>query len=708
VINALNLVLFLCLNVFIWSCTPIKNSKYSEYLSSKYEVSECTNNYTYSSTNTIQGTAKFYKRGLNLLTESIVSSDGSTAIQLKNMSLGNPLSQALPIKFAEVAVYNSSNQVVQCGTTDENGALKSLDLSTDLQIPATAGNYTVHVFSRSNKTMQFTGKPDFQFHAAVKKDKYTNELYSVSGQSYSNGTDPVNIDILAYARQTDSDAVEGGAFNILNSLFTAYEYIRTNTDTIDTTCLSTKLNAYWKLGFNPFQYEYPTTDPSYLAAGSFYIDNALYISGGRLGNSSMEVTHHFDDYVIMHELAHHIENSCGSLLSPGGSHYLLSRVDARLAWAEGWANYFAAQVMNASVDSVNPEFKPKMSLAGIASNDWTYFFGSEGFSDSVQNIGNGSGFMFDLKKSGLNPDTQQSGDYYGQYFDRVNPAKYPGEGHFREGAVTRGLFKLTHNCGNFCTQGAPILFENIWRSMDRITGFASSDSTFKSSAEFLETLKSITTPAIWTSDYKTYNESNSAEALHLFSDGAFLISSDNTWITYGTKLKTITAGVCPGGTYAIEPKPDDPVLTATNSDQRYSNHYYTLDLALFPTLTQLSVTFTKDPAFVSGTNTEFDLLLYENLDNTNFVFNEDYTCTSTNSVGSCLSYQPSRTTNKYVIRSDRRSGAIATKTINNLQSLDPTKKYLLNIRAYTANKSINQNTRYDYTITNQSGDRLCP
>lgn len=676
------------------SCAPIKNSQFSEFLSLKYEPPECTTTSTFTNNTTLSGTAKFYKRGVNLIMQSG---------ELKNMTMGDPLATPLPIKFAEVAVFNADNTIIQCGKTNAAGEIKAVDGVSDLKIPALATTFTVRVYARSNHTLSFAGKPDFSFNVAVKHDKYTNELYSIAGQVISNGTDDSSVNLVAFARQTDSIAIEGGAFNILNSLLTAYDFINNNTGTVDTTCLTSKLSVYWKAGFNPAQYYYPNLDPETITNTSFYdIDSAsLYITGGRLGNMSIEPAHQFDDYVIMHELGHRIEHVCGSLLNPGGDHFIITRSDPRLTWAEGWSNYFAAQVMHDSISSVNPEFTNKAALAGLSNTAWTYFFGSIGFSDSVQNIGSGSGFMFDLKKAGNNPDAWQFGSFFGQPFDKVDATKFPGEGHFREGAITRGLFKLANStCGAFCISAAPVLFESYWKALDKITGIGQSQFKFKSSASFLELVKTFTT---WDAAKINFNQSTTGEALHLFSDGSFTSAGINRWVPYGTYLTTITGGACAAGSYYIEPRSDDPVLTGTNSDQRYSNHFYTIDLNQLTGLDELSVTFTKITA--GGTTTEFDILLFQE----NYFFNGDYFCPSLDANNNCKTdFQPSRSTTADVIKSDRRSGNFATKTIKNLQQLDKTKKYLLNIRAYTANKSINSLTDYQYNITNQNGANICP
>ena len=685
-------------------CSPLRNSNYEEYLSLKYELAECSTTYTYTTTTTLSGTAKFYKRGVNLVTQYEIENSESV-LKLKNMTQGDPLVDPLPIKFAEVAVYNSSNKIVQCGKTDANGNLKALNATSDLLIPKIAGNYTVRVFARMNHALS-----KVTANAVIKKDKYTNEVYFISSNTASNGVDDSNVNLLAYARQTDAIEVEGGPFNILNSIYASYQYINSNTGAVGVSCLNTKVNVYWKLGFNPAQYYYPEMDPSELPSSTFYKPeiNALFISGGKLGNFSFEPAAHFDDYEIIHELGHHIENVCGSLVSPGGSHYAITRVDPRLAWAEGWSNYFAAQVMynsignaDASINIINPEFKNKMIAAGISATSWTYFFASVGFSDSVQNIGSGTGFMFDIKRAGSLPDLWQTGPYLGQPFDKVDPTRYPGEGHFREGAITRGLFKLSNVCGGTCITAAPIAFESMWKSMNKLTGIGQSSYTFKSSADFMERLKAQVT---WDAAKIAFNQAATSEALHLFSDGAYTSAGVNKWVPYGTYLTTATGGACTIGTFHIEPRFDDPVLTGANSDQRYSNHFYTIDFSLLTGLDEIQVVFGSAP-LAGGTATEFDILLFQQ----DYEFNGDYVCPTFNSDGSCkVSYQASRGTNSTVVKSDRRSGLLTTKVIRDLQKLDRTKRYLLNIRAYTANISTSPLTEYTYAIKNQTGANLCP
>ncbi|MBC7740593.1 MAG: hypothetical protein H7061_00245, partial [Bdellovibrionaceae bacterium] len=257
----------------------------------------------------------------------------------------------------------------------------------------------------------------------------------------------------------------------------------------------------------------------------------------------------------------------------------------------------------------------------------------------------------------------------------------------------------------------PISFKKIWQGMDRLTGAGQSAYPFKDSHRVLELVKSSVGTAAWSADYTAFNQGTTGEALHLHSDGAAKIKTGtgvltvNYWWPYGQSLisRAISSAACAKGINYFQPRTDDPILTSTNSDQRYSNHFFVIDFSLLNSpdqLTDIRVNFTQR----AGTVTEFDLLLYEE----GYVHTLDYSCAATNSNGACTNWQPIRSIANDVVRSDRRAGNITTKIIRNLNTLDQSKKYLLNIRAYTANKSISTITEYSYTIQDQNNENICP
>jgi len=174
-------LLLVLLWIFVSSCSSSKSdSGGSGGTTTTPEEELCTTSTTYSTGLIVSGTASFYKRNLD------VTKIGAVVTQ---MTLGAPTTTAIPIRFAEIRVLNSAGQTVQCGKTNSSGALKALDGTADLKIPNTAGTYTVQVMSRANHTLSVPmGKVAFKYLASVKKDLYSNALYSLSGTVTSTGS----------------------------------------------------------------------------------------------------------------------------------------------------------------------------------------------------------------------------------------------------------------------------------------------------------------------------------------------------------------------------------------------------------------------------------------------------------------------------------------------------------------------------------------
>lgn len=689
------LLIFGFSSLFLTGCGLSYQSSIDHYSTLMAEEARCETSSIVTGGVSLIGTATFEKRTIDVVTETATTSPYATT--LKNMALSDPLPSTLPIKNAEISIFNSKNERIQCGRTDSSGYVKATDGVSTLKIPNVAGSYYLRVVSRSY--IEYGAPTNFIF-ISIKKDKYRNELHSLTANFTLTGSGTsIPINLVAKARQTESEGVEGGVFNILNTLQTGMDYIKTNTPGVNTECLSEKLNVYWKAGFNPMQYQFPDSDPATLGNTSYYSSQTkeLYISGGQVGDMSLSNTDHFDDFAIIHESGHFIEDHCGQWTSPGGNHTLTSRIDPRLAWSEGWANYFAAHVIHDRLNDLDSTLTAKLAALTentIVNKGWTYFFNSYGFSDSVQNIGNGDGFVIDFKRSGGDPGSYQFAPYTGQDFDKVSAGTYQGEGHTREGAISRGLFKLTNACGTYCS-ATPVLFVDVWKSFDRFTGTAFDDIPFQGADKVLEKLKTFVAGA-WTTGSPSNNDVIEGEALHLKSNGTFG-TSPLSWPGYATKLATGLS--C---SLKILPKPDS-ALNNSSSDQRYSNHFYTIDLSSLAGINQISVTFTKN----AGNSMDHDLILFK----PGYFFNDDYNCTGYNVSGSCTGFSPNRnSTNSDVFVMNREPATTLnttyTKTIY-LNGIDTTQKYLLDIRTWTAGTSPGNITDYSYSINSNLG-ALCP
>ncbi|HEU0301749.1 MAG TPA: hypothetical protein VFR37_20010 [Longimicrobium sp.] len=123
----------------------------------------------------------------------------------------------------------------------------------------------------------------------------------------------VQRDLLA----TDSTRV-AGAFNIAVTIWRANALVR---------------SAAPDVTLPPVEIRWDTT---YSGGTFFQFKEAVAYINGRRGRDSDE----YDDHVIAHEYGHFLMTSFSRESSPGGSHALGEQLDPRLAWSEGWSNFF--------------------------------------------------------------------------------------------------------------------------------------------------------------------------------------------------------------------------------------------------------------------------------------------------------------------------------------------------------------------------------
>lgn len=636
------------------------------------EITTCTTGFNYSPGTSVSGTARFRKRGY------AISAPGGN---VTSIVLSTVIPTQLPIKFAEVRVVDSNSNVVQCGVTNSSGQIKALDGVSTLKLPNNAGQFTIQVMSRSNKTFFFASKGvSIPIDVSVKEDIYSNTVYDISTTVTSNGSTGAAIAPIALVAQADealSSSIEGGAFNIYNNWITTAEYIGNNTGSASVSCLSDPLDIFWKAGFNPYQYVYPTANPATLQTVSFYLRgyNELYINGGRVGNVTTQDTDHFDDSVILHEIAHHIESVCGTPDSPAGPHSAQDRIDPRLAWSEGFGNFFGGHIVQNNMATINPHLS-----TALPNGDWVFYNDTRGYG------GTGS----DMIRMHLNHNGNST------TYDQVNAALFPAEGHFREGAIARALFKGVNSCTTNCI--GDVGFDKYWLALGKTSqGMGISTSPFRSSAKFFIKLRTANAGSFSGAMNTMLTDE---EAMHLVGDTDLTVSGENIWPSYGLKLKQ--SGVaCP-----LNIQPRNTTYTVDDeSDQRYSNHFFYFNRTELSAVTSIKMRVsTACNQFSTATNGQtLDLIIFKE----GYVYNED--CDNYNSSGDCISVV--RTTSADIATQNRGSyildGGFNTKTITT--SGLASGNYLLNIRAYsTSPKTVNSTASCSYTLVDQNGGHLCP
>lgn len=506
------------------------------------EISDCTTTRSVGTDVNISGTAVYYVRQTQLVLQS-----GKTV-----GILGNPSSTAYPIEKAEVRLVDSGGTVINCGSTDSSGAFT-------IKAPPN-GNYTLKVLSRSRD-------PNGNFSVSVKEDIYSNTLYELSTSVNSGASGTSGLTLSAYARKSQSSKVTGAAFNILDRIVKANNLI-TPLAGIDLSCLrNNKVHVFWKAGFNPNSYRsYPDDPLSYYMPG----DHQLFILGGKNGDMAFEDTDHFDDSVIVHEYGHFLEDVCGHSDSPGGSHNGNFLIDPRLAWSEGWANYFQTTVTGDK-----------------------YYIDTIGFSDSLEGGSGQNGITLDLSESG--PIASR---------DAVVTA---GEGTFREVSISRSLYKMTNP-----SSGTAVPFLKIWNAF---ASLSSTTESFRNVGLFNMALNAFLNSPSPHASLSTFTST-------IACAGAGECQSASSQY-YGQKLIS-QASPCSPSTESLTPVIDSS-YGYIRSNQFRSNKFYRFTYAgsSSPSST-LTLTFTG-----SGTpSTDLDLIVYSK----DYIYSEDSGVTGSSSI----------------------------------------------------------------------------
>lgn len=443
-----------------------------------------------------------------------------------------------PIRRAEVRVKNSGGSIVQCGETDNSG-----DFTVDL--PKDTGTYTIEVNSRAfNNYARVT-----VFNRPV-----TNQFYSMTTTVSSSASTNVGS-MVASATGT----VLAGAFNILDQTVLANEYLKANVGTgtcggsgCTETDVAPKLSIYWEMGFNPSTY-IPGNPPL-----SYYIPNhsRLFILGGLNGDVDNSDTDHFDNSIILHEYGHFIEDVLTETDSPGGNHNGDSIIDPRLAWSEGWGNFFQAAV----------------------TGDGRYI-------DTSGNSDGTTGFLFyvDLEDN-TSPtyDNPQSGP------NNSKSHTTKGEGNFREFSIARLMYDSVDT--NIDSESITGGFSELWTVLTNPTwGWKNSKWKFRSVglAHHLQT--SLGGGTDWSGLHTLENQAPNR------LEYAQYITPDNGCSDAAYFVTLTPSNAPPGG-------------AAPSTDYYRDHDFYHI---VFSGTTAGSLTVEFQDADSSGTKADLDLFLYD-------------------------------------------------------------------------------------------------
>lgn len=430
-------------------------------------------------------------------------------------SMGTPK----PIRYAEVHILDAAGNQIQQGETDGSGNIS-------LAIPRTAGSYTLRVNSRADNS---------QYKASVLMDPYDTQYYSLDTAFSLAGSETSSTVTISPAPASNSTSVMGGAFSILDQILVANDFLRSNAYSASCPVCSNdfsvapKIQIFWQKGLTPAAYYGSPQSPIsfFLAESGAGMYRGIYILGGIEGDVCTD-TDHFDRSVILHEYGHFLENAFGKSSSPGGAHDGNSQIDPRLAWSEGWADFFQAAALGRQV-----------------------------YRDTKRNGG--------CAPTGMGMTAQLSFPDFNMEIKNVDQPS-PNEGIFREISIARTLYDVMTVDGVGAasdTYGAGMEFAPIWHAFKTIGG---ASFAFQNMGQVNQSLSSIAT-----ANYDSTTQSNLA--------GLFSYERQVTDQAQYAQPRTLKSGTCTV-TFAqgsVNPDSRDSDGYIIETDMLASNDYFRYD-----------------------------------------------------------------------------------------------------------------------------------
>ncbi|MES3036626.1 MAG: hypothetical protein V4736_01850, partial [Bdellovibrionota bacterium] len=437
------------------------------------------------------------------------------------------------------------------------------------------------------------------------------------------------------------------------------EYIRVNIS--NPTWVAAKVTVYWKAGFNPYSYfGNPNSGISFYSTG----ERKLFILGGIAGNVKTADTDHFDDTIVIHEYGHFLEDVYAKQDSPGGSHDGDFIIDPRLAWSEGWANFFQSAVIT------NWDNNTNTYVANANTTRGKYYLDTVGFSSDPGESGE-SGYTyiaFNLAESGRTATV-----------DRVMAS---GEGTFREISVSRTLYKTVSDTTAAPVYGASIPFLAIW------TVFTSTVNGFRNPSLYLRNIGLF--------NYYLNSEINTNHAAKVAGWNSIVSNEYQNLTTTDYSDSVSWSAVCAKYDKSLTPVPDSTPSTSAypRSEKQKSNDFY-LYYYDGSSTEKLELTYSQ---LVGGKTVDLDLVVYQ--------MDHDYYEQYAENAGAQASDYG------VVGRSARTYPTIESgyETLNFTGK--PAGYYLINVKAYTYGKlaaTFGGTAGYKLELTRNSTKRyLCP
>ncbi len=159
----------------------------------------------------------------------------------------------------------------------------------------------------------------------------------------NSGSVPLTLDLVAdtgWGGSAYTGDRAAGPFAVLDAIYAGMSFVAG----VDPNASFEPLTAYWSVNNKLVSTGLDVTAGELTA--SFYRggDRELFLTGDAATD-----TEEFDEHVTVHEWGHYFEDVLSRTDSTGGPHAIGDRLDARLAWGEGWATALAGMALTEPV-----------------------------------------------------------------------------------------------------------------------------------------------------------------------------------------------------------------------------------------------------------------------------------------------------------------------------------------------------------------------
>lgn len=230
-----------------------------------------------------------------------------------------------PIRGAVVEAVDASGEIVGQAQSNAQG---DYSLTVDRQSE-------VRLLVKSKLFSDANAKWDF----SVTDNTQDNQLYALQGSLASSGTNAQQTRDLhashGWTGRSYGQTRSAAPFAILDSVYSAVETFVEIDPNINFPALELRwsVNNKTQLG---------SRDQGQIGTSAYFPDEddgVIYL----LGEEGRD-TDEYDQHVILHEWGHYFEDKLSRSDSIGGLHSLNDRLDARVAFSEGWGNALSAMI----------------------------------------------------------------------------------------------------------------------------------------------------------------------------------------------------------------------------------------------------------------------------------------------------------------------------------------------------------------------------